>query len=339
MAKTFDRAMAAGFDCVLGLLGRLPAGFTRELCASLARLYAVAGAPRVADARVNLRLAFPELPARERERILKASFANLGRSFAELARMVARPDHAGFEDVEIEGLEHLASLEREHGHEGALVLTAHFGSWEFCAAALARHGLPVSVVQHAFANPAVDEIVSGWREAQGLETLPMGRAAGLGIFRALARGRYVALLLDQNANEDEGLYAPFFGVQACTRSGPARLAMARGTPVVPVFFFRVGRSGRHKARILPALELEPEGPAPEQALAINVARMNAAIESAIREAPDQWIWLHRRFKTRPAGAARVYAPRRRARSLLRRALRGSRLATPASGEQRDPAGE
>ncbi len=151
----------------------------------------------------------------------------------------------------------------------------------------------------------------------------MGRAA-LGVFRALARGRYIALLLDQNANEDEGVYVPFFGTEACTRSGPALVAMTRDVPVVPVFFFREGKSGNHTARIGPPIELEPEGQNPEKALAINVERMNAAIEGAIREVPEQWIWTHRRFKTQPRGAESIYPPRRGVLRRLRHVLRGTR---------------
>lgn len=320
--RSLDRAFALSVQAAMQLVGRLPPRVARELCAAIARLYAVAHGPRIADARANLELAFPELPERERRRILGESFANLGRSFAEVARMLAVPADAGFERVRIEGREHLEALAGSSDGAGALVLTAHFGSWEFCAAALAQHGLPVSVVQHPFANRALDRMANAWRETNGLETLPMGRAA-LGIFRALARGRYVALLLDQNAGEDEGVFAPFFGIQACTRSGPAQLAMSRDTPVVPVFFYREGTSGRHVARIGAPLELEPEGDAPERALATNVARMNAVIEAAIREAPSQWIWIHRRFKTRPPGAVRVYAPRRGVLRSVRRALRAA----------------
>ncbi|MFT5697044.1 MAG: KDO2-lipid IV(A) lauroyltransferase, partial [Myxococcota bacterium] len=206
----------------------------------------------------------------------------------------------------------------QSGHEGALVVTAHFGSWEFCAAALAQSGLPVSVVQHGFRNPYVEEVVTGWRNDAGLETLTMGSAA-VGVFRALARGRYVALLVDQNAGEDEGVMSPFFTHPASTRSGPAQIAMSRGTAVVPVFFFRIGKSGAHIARI--GRPLEMESGETEAVLKRNVDRINAAVEGAIREAPEQWIWSHRRFKTQPEGSRPVYPRRRSALRSLRHALR------------------
>ncbi|MBW1882661.1 MAG: hypothetical protein JRJ58_03990 [Deltaproteobacteria bacterium] len=327
MRELLDRALAFGFRALLFGVGSLPQGLARELCASLAALYARLGGPRVADARINLQIAFPERSPESRERILLESFANLGRSFAEVCQMHVQDnaiDGRGssrlFDRVSIVGRENLARAERLSGQRGALVLTAHFGSWEFCAAALSRQALPVSVVQHGFENPHVEQIVTAWRQRAGLETLTMGGAA-LGVFRALARGRYVALLMDQNASLEDGVFAPFFSRLASTRSGPVLLAMTRETPVVPVFFFRVGKSGEHVARIGAPLILEGAQQDPEKALVRNVERINAAIEAAIREAPEQWIWSHRRFKTQPPGADSIYpsrgSPLRRLRHLLR----------------------
>jgi KDO2-lipid IV(A) lauroyltransferase len=112
--------------------------------------------------------------------------------------------------------------------------------------------------------------------------------------------------LDQNASRREGVFVPFFGRLACTRDGPARVAMKTGTPVLPVFIERIGDTMRHRVRAEPPLELVPEGADRDAALVENVARMTAAIEAAIRNAPDQWIWTHRRWKTRPKPEA---APR------------------------------
>ncbi len=138
---------------------------------------------------------------------------------------------------------------------------------------------------------------------------PLGRAA-IGVFRGLAKGRLVTLLLDQNAHRDEGVFAPFFGHLALTRSAPAGIAMNRGVPVLPVFVFRVGETARHVVKVCPPLEIEPDDEDPEGALARNVGRMNEAIETAIRAAPDHWLWPHRRFKTRPEGEPSLY-PRSR----------------------------
>ena len=325
MRELLDRALGFGFSALLFAIGSLPRGQARELCAAFSSLYARQGGPRVADARINLEIAFPERSRQAREQILIESFANLGRSFAEVCLMHTQRDRSEssplFGRVSIEGREHLDRVERESGDAGALVLTAHFGSWEFCAAALSHQGLPISVVQHGFENPHFEKVITALRQSYGLETLPLGGAA-LGIFRALARGRYIALLMDQNASREEGVFAPFFSRQASTRSGPVQLAMTRETPLIPVFFFRVGKSGDHVAKIGAPLMLESARDNPEKALVRNVERINATIEAAIREAPEQWIWSHRRFKTQPPGEQPIYPPRssplRRLRHRLRR---------------------
>lgn len=321
MSGRLDGVLARSLAFAVSVVGRLPRALARELCALSGFLYATLGGPRVADARVNLHLALPERSERERERILRESFANLGRSFAEACSLWVRGPGAEFDRVTIEGLENLERAKEQSGREGALVVSAHLGSWEFCAAALAHRGIPITAVQRGFENRMLAHRLTEFREAVGLETLPLGGAA-LGLFRALARGRYVALLMDQNAKQDEGVFAPFFSISACTRSGPVAIAMTRGTPVVPVFFYRVGKSGAHVVRIGAPLEIDrDENPSPAR-LAENVGRMNAAIEAAIRSAPEQWIWTHRRFKTRPLGAEAVYPPQRSSLRSLRHGLRG-----------------
>lgn len=320
VGELWDRALSAVLQAALTGVGALPPGVARALCATVASVYARLGGPRVADARINLRLAFPEASKKERARILVESFANLGRSFAEVCAMRRSGRESLFDCVTIEGRENLELAKKVSGQDGALAVTAHFGSWEFCAAALAHHGIPISAVQHGFENPAIEKLVTGWREAAGVETLSMGGAA-LGLFRALSSGRYVALLMDQNAKPDEGVFASFFSIPACTRSGPTLIAMTRGTPVVPVFFYRVGKTGNHIARIGAPIEIDRDENAPPELLAKNVARINAAIEAAIREAPEQWIWSHRRFKTRPPGAEPIYAKRGGMLRSLRHRLR------------------
>jgi len=319
MRDSFERISARLLHGIMIAVGTLPFDVALGLGAAAGNLYARLGGPRVSDARINLAIAFPAWSPEERESVLRESFANLGRNIAEVCEMHC--DKAGklFDLVDIEGREHLAEDRRPGA--GALILTAHFGSWEFCAAALAHKGLPVSAVQHGFENQAIEQLVTDWREAAGMETLTLGGAA-LGIFRALERGRFIALLMDQNAKPEEGVFAPFFGEPACTRSGPVLLAMSRGTRFLPVFFHRVGRSGRHVAKIAPPLDLEDEGDDPEGALVRNVGRVNAAVEAAIREAPEQWIWSHRRWKSRPPQSPRpIYPPRRSMLRSLRHRLR------------------
>jgi KDO2-lipid IV(A) lauroyltransferase len=119
---------------------------------------------------------------------------------------------------------------------------------------------------------------------------------------------------DQNCSREEGVFVPFFGRLACTRSGPPRLAMHTGAPVLPVFVEREGQSPRHRVRILPALEIRSAGDDREAAIRENAGRMTQAVEAEIRRVPDHWIWLHRRWRTQPRGEPRPYPGRRRRRS-------------------------
>jgi KDO2-lipid IV(A) lauroyltransferase len=278
----------------------------------IGRIYACLGGPRTGDAVVNLRIAFPEWSDRERRRVLEACFANMGRSIAEACLLQGRHREALLEGVRIDGLENYRVAKEASATGGVVVVTAHFGSWELCGAAIAHRGFPLCVVHHDLGNPYVEALVTSGRRSSGLEELVVGGAA-LGVLRALRRGRIVAMLLDQNAHPSEGVFAPFFSELASTRAAPAAMAMKRGFSVLPVFIFREGESERHVVRIYPSIEMESGSDdqlEDRAALERNVTRMNGAIEAAIRGAPDHWMWPHRRWKTRPEGDGRRLYRRR-----------------------------
>lgn len=304
--------MARASSGLLGLgvegVARLEPGRALAWAARLGRAWARAGGPRVADARVNLRIAFPERSERWRQRVLEESFANLARSFVEFAQLARLDREALRGRVAIEGLEHLHEARRRSRTGGVAVLTAHFGSWELLQAAMAAEGFPLAVVARRRDSPIVDELVARLRGRGGTELLRRGNAA-LGARRALREGRILAMPLDQNAPRDEGMFVPFFGRLACTRDGPVRLIMRSGASVLPVFVFREGGGGHHVARVQPPLELAA-GDDREAAVRENTARMTRVIEDAIREAPDHWTWIHRRWRTAPPGEPHPYGRRR-----------------------------
>lgn len=278
---------------------------------------------------MNLELAFPDRTHAERERILQRSFENTGRSLAEVVLLHGRHREEMLERVRVEGLENLAAARASTPHGGAFILTGHFGSWELGGAVFASRGYPVTSVHRARGDRGLEELATRWRETSGQEVVALGEA-GLGALRAVRSGRLVLMLIDQNARRREGVFAPFFGVPASTRFGPARLATRLGVPVVPAFIHRVGEGGDHVGRIHPALELCREADEPSAAGAVleeNVARMNRVIEDVVRAEPEQWMWAHRRFRTRPPGEPPLYPVRRGSWRWLRRALRG-RSASP-----------
>jgi KDO2-lipid IV(A) lauroyltransferase len=187
-----------------------------------------------------------------------------------------------------------------------LIVTAHFGNWELACAKIAEIGIPVSVVYRELRPTALDRAMQGLRGIGSkrpdgsvvLDQIPMGRA-GIPVVRALNAGHKVIVLLDQDARREEGVFVSFFGRSASTRYGSISLAMERGVPVLPAFVSRDPDGRTHRIRIQPVLQLEPGSSDDEEVLRRNVQRVTAVIEKEIRASPDQWIWTHRRWKTRP----------------------------------------
>ena len=311
-----------------------------QIGARLGRAVARMGGYATEAARVNLRVAFPEWSEARREAVLLDSYASLGRTAADIALLQGRHREALLEGVELTGLEHVEAAHARSRTGGFIVLTAHFGSWDLCGAALAvKYGYPLTVVQKGFANPALSAMLSRARGAglasQGalLEELSKGRSAAAGMLRAIRDGRKVVVLMDQNAHAEEGVFAPFFSRLACTRSAPVLVAMKRGVPILPVFPFRRGESARHEARALAPLYFDASATdAGDESLTRNVADMNRVIERVIRQAPDHWLWAHRRWRTRPGAPADAAerGPVYPARPRLLRSLRHRLRASPSS---------
>jgi KDO2-lipid IV(A) lauroyltransferase len=305
-----DRALAAAARALVDRLGRAPTRPALAAAAALGRAWARLHGPRTRDARTNLRIAFPEWSEAEREEVLARSLANLARGVVELSQIPVHGAAALRERVAIEGLEHMEAARRRSPTGGLIVLTGHFGSWELLAAAMSAAGFPVAVVHRPRDNPALEAVLAGLRSAGGVQLLARGSAAR-GALQALREGRFLAIPYDQNCRREEGVFVPFFGRLACTRDGPPRIALRTGVPVLPVFVFRRADGLHHVARVRPALDLVREGPGVERGAAVreNARRMTGAVEEAIREAPDHWVWLHRRWRTQPPGEPHPYGRR------------------------------
>lgn len=277
---------------------RLPHRTGLGLATGLGRAFSWLPGTRRAVALENLRTVFPTWSEQRRRALLHDVYANLGRTLYECFGL-QRITHEDVERlVSFEGLDHLDRARKRSKTGGVILLTAHFGSFELMAVACGLAGFPVTLVHRTFNNPHTDRLLTKWRERAGVEVLRRKSAARAAL-RVLRKGRLLALPLDQNARRREGIFVPFFGRTASTRHGPARLAMRLEAPVVPVFMYRIDDGEHHVVRIGPEIEMEPPGDDLEAAVRRNVCRMNRAIEDAIREAPDQWIWVHRRWKTQP----------------------------------------
>ncbi|MBI1757338.1 MAG: lysophospholipid acyltransferase family protein [Fimbriimonas ginsengisoli] len=233
----------------------------------------------------NLALAMPELEPSERERIARGVFEHFGRITGDFMRSGVRSDSELLQSLEVVGMEH-ADEARSLG-TGLLAVTGHFGNWERMAHWFAAQGGTITVVARDANDPGLNQQVQRLRNRPGFEVLSRGRSTRTLIER-LKEGAIVALLPDQNSGES---FVPFFGKPAGTVLGPAKLHQMTGAPLLPVFCARTGPA-RYQVRVFPVINV---GKA-ECAEAI-MARINLAIEEIVREYPDQWLWLHDRWRS------------------------------------------
>jgi Kdo2-lipid IVA lauroyltransferase/acyltransferase len=243
----------------------------------------------------NLGRAFPDLAPPARRRIARASFQHLGMVVAEGAFVLRRPLERVTAQITLEGLEHLRSAVKTHGR--ALLLTAHLGNWELLTLAPALTGYPLAVVARALDSPGLNVWADRIRRTAGVEIIDK-RDALRPVLQALRQGRLVGVLLDQNASRREGVFVPFFGRLASTSRAIAILALRTSTPVIPAFTRRAA-PGKHVITVHPALSLPSAKD--EAAIRALTARCTEVIEAAVRAAPEQWLWAHDRWRTRPAG--------------------------------------
>jgi len=245
-------------------------------------------------AMANLEQAFPEMASADRRRVCRGSFQHLGLMCVELcAAMTATPERI-LAGITLVGLEHLKDAMAKHGR--ALVLTAHLGNWELLALAHRLTGVPTTVVMRPLDATWLDAMAERLRRRSGIELVDK-RNALRPVLGALNRGRMVALLLDQNASRREGIFVSFFGRPASTSKSLAVLAVRTRTPVVPIFIYRE-RLGEHRVEIHPFFNVEATGDS-EQAVAELTQRCAATIEAAVTVAPNQWLWVHNRWRTKP----------------------------------------
>jgi len=299
-----DRVAYGVLRVAMGALGALPLASAVRVGAAGGRVaWALARGLRRVGMR-NLELAFPERPVAERRRILRASFANLGRVAAELAhlhRMTADDLRTlvRFED-EAWWAENIGAPR----DTGALILSGHFGNWELLVFAHGMRGFPVSMVHRTVANPFVDRWLNTLRARAGTRLVRKRQAAG-GVLRALHDRELLVLPFDQNSTRAIGVFVKFFGEQASTNSGIARLALRTGAPVVPVFIVREGGTPRHRVHVLPIMYAQRSGD-PESDVKRVTQELSDVFEGMVRRHPEQWLWMHKRWKTRPPGLPKLY---------------------------------
>jgi KDO2-lipid IV(A) lauroyltransferase len=284
------------------LLGGLPRPLARAAGSVVGRA-AFLLLPRLRrTGRYNLELAFPEKPAAERERILRKLYRNLGWLLAEFCQMRRYTPENTRAFLRYEGLENYLAA-REEGR-GALILTGHLGAWELSSFYHSLMGYPMSIVIRRLDNPLVDDLVNQIRCLHGNQVLHKDDFAR-GLLGSMRRGETVGILMDTNMTPPQGAFVDFFGHPACTGSGLARVAMKTGAKVLPGFLLWDEATQQYVLRFGAALDLPVSDDAEVDALA-HTALFTRVIEEYVRQYPDQWLWVHRRWKTRPQGEAAIY---------------------------------
>ena len=250
----------------------------------------------------NLAMVFPEKSEAERARILRGVFASLGRQLAELCQFPKYTPENIDEVVTYEGLE---NYERAYTRrKGVLFLTAHFGGWELSAFAHSLHGHWLHIVMRPMDNQYLDRLLQNYRTMHGNKTVAKDDFVR-GLLAAMKAGETVGILMDTNMTPPQGIFVDFFGIPACTASGLARIALRTDAAVVPGFTIWDPALRKYRLRFDPALELIRSGDL-EADIAANTQLFTRVIEDYVRNYPDQWLWVHRRWKTRPEGQAPLY---------------------------------
>lgn len=299
MRRKLEFAAAWPFIKILGLL---PRPLSRAFAIGIGQVvYLLHFRLRQVGMR-NLAMVFPEKTVAERGRILRGVFTSLGRQLAELCQF---PKYTAENIDEVVAYDGLENYERAYaGGKGVLFLTAHFGGWELSAFAHSLHGHWLHVVMRPMDNEYLDRLLQQYRSMHGNKPVAKDDFVR-GLLAAMKAGETVGILMDTNMTPPQGIFVDFFGIPACTASGLARIALRTDAAVVPGFTIWDPDLGKYRLRFDPALQLIRTGHL-EADIAANTQMFTKVIEDYVRQYPDQWLWVHRRWKTRPEGQPPLY---------------------------------
>jgi KDO2-lipid IV(A) lauroyltransferase len=283
-------------------LGVLPRGMARSMAAVGVRLLLLALPKLKKTAEFNLRLAFPEWTDAQRRSTLKKMTRNLGWMAAEFARMPSYTKENIESVVILDGHENFLA-----GHsrgKGVLYLTGHIGAWELSSFAHALYGFPLHYMARPLDNKPLDAMVNEYRGLSGNKPIFKNESARV-MLRILKEAGTVGILADQNTMPGEGVFVDFFGTPACTTTGIARVALHTDAAVVPGYVYWDENLRKYRLRFEPPVELVRTGDA-ERDIAENTQRFAKVIEEIVRKYPEQWVWIHARWKARPKGEEPIY---------------------------------
>ncbi|HXO43946.1 MAG TPA: lysophospholipid acyltransferase family protein [Candidatus Cybelea sp.] len=286
----------------LKLLGLLPRPVARFVGASFAAAAYALRTPLRRSAMFNLRLAFPEWTDAERRRVIRGMIRQIGWMAGEFSQFPKYTRASIEEIVIVDGFEHFDAARRRG--KGVLFLTGHMSAWELAPFAQALYGHPLHFLVRPIANKRVDALINGYRCRTGNQPIEKNRSART-ILKVLGEGGTVGVLADHNTDIEESVFVDFFGVPASTTSGLARIALRTDAAVVPGFLAWDQNSRKYCLRFEAPVELARTA-SEESDVIENTARFTRVIENFVREHPSQWLWVHKRWKTRPQGENPLY---------------------------------
>jgi KDO2-lipid IV(A) lauroyltransferase len=300
--QTFLEYAAA--KSALVALGHLPPSIAMNVGRSLGKLaYLLASDLRRTGA-INLRLAFPEKTDEERAGLLRECFESLGRQLGLFSQLSTRPLEQLQSLIEPHGLEHLAAAKANMNSGGLILFTAHLGAWELTSFGPSLFGHSFSFLVRRIDNPKIEQLVDRTRIRFGNETIDKLSAAR-SMLKLLRSNNVLGLLPDLNALDSEAIFVDFFGVPAATNFIVAKLALRTKSPIIPIFAPWNEEKGKYQMIVGPPVSFEPTGNEEEDVRALT-ATLARFIEEQIRRYPGQWLWIHKRWKTRPKGAPAIY---------------------------------
>ena len=286
---------ALAFTLVM-LMEHLPFALAAFVASATARVLDLALPKLRRVAETNLSFAMPELDAESRRRMIDGTFQSVGRLLLALARAPRIIPQNVNDIISYEGLEHYQAAKASG--KGALVATAHLGNWELSAYTHAWMTEPMHVMVRPLDNPLIDALVERRRALSG-NHLIYKKDAARNVLKALRNNCAVGILIDQNASLAEGVFVDFFGKQASANSAFVKFAYHSGAKVIPGFAFWNTPNRRYILRFYPEIPMSGE-------ITEDTQRIHTFLEQVIRQYPDQWMWIHRRWKTRPEGEAAMY---------------------------------
>jgi KDO2-lipid IV(A) lauroyltransferase len=305
MGKNGKVQTALEYAAVRGMLtglGWLPRPIAVATARGIGRLaYSLSGRLRRTGER-NIEIAFPDLTERERATILRGCFKSLGRLLGEFSQFPRATPESLRRIIEFEGLENLQAAVA--GGRGVIVFTAHLGAWELLSFALSAFGYPMSFLVRRIDNSQVEQLVEQTRTRFGNLSIDK-RAAARPMMRVLRQGGIVGILIDLNTQQHEGVFVDFFGIPASTTTSLAKLALRTDAAVIPFCMPWDEQRQRFLMRIDPPLDITRTGNEDQDVHRLT-SLFTSVIESYVRLYPDQWLWIHKRWNTRPAGEKEIY---------------------------------